>query len=110
MKRLIVWLSLLALTACVPADQTARPQIAVVNAPTDLRFPGLADAFAATLEKKVGRTFSFSPAATLRFQETHNDMFGDRAPLRTALIARSQGAAYAVMVGLRGTKRRGRSP
>ncbi|CAN5894947.1 hypothetical protein BH24DEI2_BH24DEI2_22310 [soil metagenome] len=103
MKRLVL-LSLLALTACVPVNQTARPQIAVVNAPTEIRFPGLADAFAVALEKKVGRTFSFSPAATLRFQETHNDMLSDRAPLRTALIARSQGAAYGLMVGLRGVK------
>ena len=99
-----VLLSLLLLTACAPAHQTARAKIVVVNAPTELRFPGLADAFAAALEKKVARTYRFSPAATLRFQETHNDMLGGRAPVRTSLIARSQGAAYGIMVGLRGVK------
>ncbi len=103
MKRLVL-LFLLVLTGCVPTSQATRPRIAVVNAPTELRLPGLADAFAAALERKVGGTFSFSPANTLRFQETHNDMSGSRAPLRTSLIARSQGATYAVMVGLQGDK------
>ena len=104
MKRLLLLLSLSILTSCVPTNPTVRPRIAVLNAPTELRFPGLADAVAARLEKEVGTTFAFSPPETLRFQETHSDMSGSRALLRTSLIARSQGAAYAVMVGLRGVK------
>jgi hypothetical protein len=43
--------------------------------------------------------FGFSRSSALRFQETHRDIFGSRAALQAAFIARSQGAVYAVMVG-----------
>ena len=104
MRILVLLLAVSALTGCVPSSENVRPRIAVVNAPTELRFPGLADAFSAALKKKHGATFAFSPPATLRFQETHRDMHGSRAPLQASFIARSQGASYGVMVGLLGVK------
>jgi hypothetical protein len=86
------------LTACVPAAYDTRPKVAFVNAPTENRVNGLAETLESTI-KKEETTFGFSRSSALRFQETHRDMFGSRAALQAAFIARSQGALYAVMVG-----------
>lgn len=90
----------LALAACVPAAQDTRPQIAVINAPAELREPGLAERFVAYLGRQPeAAAFGFSSRSALRYQESYRDLGGSRAPLQAAFIARSQGAAYAVMVG-----------
>jgi hypothetical protein len=86
------------LTGCVPAAYDARPKIAFVNAPTENRVNGLAEALVSTIQEQE-TPFGFSRSSALRFQETHRDMFGSRAALQAAFIARSQGAVYGVMVG-----------
>jgi hypothetical protein len=97
MKR-FVFLALFFLVACVPALRDTRPKVAFVNAPTDKRVTGLAETLE-TLIKVQTTPFGFSRSSALRFQETHRDMYGSRAPLQAAFIARSQGALYAVMIG-----------
>jgi hypothetical protein len=94
----IVFISLLTLTACVPAVRDTRPKVAFINAPTENRVSGLAEDLEA-LVKEQPTTFGFSRSAAVRFQEVSRDMFGSRAPLQAAFIARSQGAVYAVMIG-----------
>jgi hypothetical protein len=89
---------LIALTGCVPAFRDTRPKVAFINAPTESRVSGLAEDLE-TLVKEQATTFGFSRASALRFQESSRDMFGSRAPLQAAFIARSQGAVYGVMVG-----------
>jgi hypothetical protein len=91
-------LVLLVLTGCVPALRDAHPKVAFINAPTESRVSGLAEDLE-TLIKKQPTTFGFSRASAIRFQESSRDMFGSRAPLQAAFIARSQGAVYGVMVG-----------
>ncbi len=88
---------LVALTACVPVVQDTRPKVAFINAPTESRVNGLAETLE-TLVKTRETAFGFSRSSALRFQETHRDMVGSRAPLQAAFAARSQGAVYAVMV------------
>lgn len=97
------FLALLALllAACVPVAQDTRPHLAVLNAPSELRLPGAAERLAQLLEDMPeAELFGFSSGAALRYQESYRDMTGSRAPLQAAFIARSQGAAFAVMVGL----------
>jgi hypothetical protein len=89
---------LLAAAGCVPVVQDMRPKVAFINAPTEDRVTGLAEELE-TLIKPSATPFGFSRVSALRFQETHRDMAGSRAPLQAAFIARSQGAVYAVMVG-----------
>lgn len=91
-------LLLMALSGCVPALQDTRPKVAFVNAPTESRVNGLAETLVSTI-KEQETPFGFSRSSALRFQETHREMGGSRAPLQAAFIARSQGAVYAVMVG-----------
>lgn len=86
------------LSGCVPAVGDTRPKVAFVNAPTENRVKGLAENLVSSLQGQE-TPFGFSRSSALRFQETHRDMYGSRAPLQAAFIARSQGAAYAVMVG-----------
>jgi hypothetical protein len=97
MKYVTLIVLLVALTACVPVVQDTRPKVAFVNAPTEDRVSGLAQTLESTL-KTQETSFGFSRASALRFQETHRDMYGSRAALQAAYIARSQGARYAVMV------------
>lgn len=89
---------LIALTGCVPALRDTRPKVAFINGPTESRVSGLAEDLE-TLIKEQPTTFGFSRSSAIRFQESSRDMFGSRAPLQAAFIARSQGAVYAVMIG-----------
>jgi hypothetical protein len=93
-----LFLVLVAVSGCVPAVQDTRPKIAFVNAPTESRVNGLAETLQTTLQTQE-TPFGFSRSSAVRFQETHRDMYGSRAPLQAAFIARSQGAVYAAMVG-----------
>lgn len=101
MKRfgfLLLLVVLFILTACVPVVRDTRPKVAFINAPTESRVSGLAEDLEGLI-KEQPTTFGFSRSSAIRFQETARDMFGSRAPLQAAFIARSQGAVYAVMVG-----------
>jgi hypothetical protein len=89
---------LLFLTGCVPVTRDTRPKVAFINAPTESRVSGLAEDLEGLIREQP-TTFGFSRASAIRFQETSRDMFGSRAPLQAAFIARSQGAVYSVMVG-----------
>ncbi len=104
MTRALSWLLLslvlLGLAACAPAVQDTRPKLAIVNAPTEDRERGLAERFITFLRREPeAALFGFSSESALRYQENYRDLTGSRAPLQAAFIARSQGAAYAVMVG-----------
>ncbi len=89
------------LTACAPSQGhggEAHATIAIVNAPTQSRLAGVADLVQDDLTRRADAPFDFVSAFTLRFLETHNDMFHNRAAPSAGRIARSQGADLAVMV------------
>jgi hypothetical protein len=97
---IVLLLSVLLLSACVPQTQgDLGPSVAVINAPADFRVEGLAD----KLQVELGRNsapnvYSFVSRNRVEFQETHRDMAGSRAPLQAAFIARVFGAEYSVIV------------
>ena len=95
-----VTIILFCLTACVPQTQAdVGPSVAVINAPTDVRVEGLADKLETELKRnRAPNIYDFVSSSRIRFQETHRDMAGSRAPLQAAFIARTFGAEYAVIV------------
>lgn len=90
----------LVLGACAPA---ATPQgeakVAVMNGPAQSALRGSAEAVQSELEKQPERGFTLASAFTMRFLESHNDLFHSRAAGSAARIARSEGADLAVMIG-----------
>ena len=90
----------LVLGACAPA---ATPQgeakIAVMNGPAQSALRGAAEAVQTELENQPDRGFTLASAFTMRFLESHTDLFHSRAAASAARIARSEGADLAVMVG-----------
>jgi hypothetical protein len=96
----LLWLVLLLIlgTSCVPVVQDTRPKVAFLNAPTEYRVLGLAEELESLIREEL-TTFGFTRSSPLRYQESHRDMYGSRAALQAAFVARSQGSAYAVMVG-----------
>lgn len=97
----IVALCALLLAACAPSQQTgeARATIAMMNAPAQSRIGGAAEAVQTELEDRADAPFDFVSSFTMRFLETHNDLFHSRAAPSAARIARTQGADLAVMIG-----------
>lgn len=97
------WLAaalLALLVACAPAAGTepSQPVVALVNAPADDRIDEIAGALQQEVEGVPGCCrFSFTRTDPVRFQETHRDLFGSRAPGNTAALARNLGAEFAVM-------------
>ena len=91
----------LVLAACAPSQQTgeAHATIAMMNAPAQARIGGAADAVQAELEGRADAPFDFVSSFTMRFLETHNDMFHSRAAPSAARIARTHNADLAVMIG-----------
>lgn len=93
------------LAACAPTTQDGgsptTPQIAIVNAPTEARIAGLAEALQQNLSA-YAQDYGFIRPNRLRWQESHRDMYGSRAPLQAAFIARATGAEATVMVGVVG--------
>jgi len=90
----------LFLGACAPtATPPAEARVAVMNGPAQSALSGSAEAVQAELEKQPDRGFSLVSAFTMRFLESHNDLFHSRAAGSAARIARSEGADLAVMVG-----------
>lgn len=100
---LTVSLLALMLVGCAPKLQASgsSPEtlLAIMNAPAQSALPGSADAVQESLERDATLPFRYVSAFTMRFQETHNDLYLSRAPASAARIARSQGADVAIMVG-----------
>ncbi len=95
-------LTALLLAACAPAQRQtgeARATIAMMNAPAQSRLPGAADEVQAQLEGHPTAPFDFVSAFTMRFLETHNDLFYSRAAPSAARIARTHNADLAIMIG-----------
>lgn len=99
MVRTVVVFLLLLLAACAPSAENARPGVVLINGPTEHQVLALADEFQPLLEGDRAHGYRFVFPASARFQETHRDMFGTRAPRQASLIARNLGARYAIMVG-----------
>ncbi len=89
---------LVVLTSCLPAADT-RPEIMLLNAPSDTRVDGLATAFEVVLrEQPSAYAYQFTFRPSVRFQETHRNMTPAGAPLQAAFAARALGSDYPVMV------------
>lgn len=92
----------LLLAACAPSQHQAgesQALIAMLNAPAQSRIAGAADTVQSELEARSDAPFSFVSAFTMRFLETHNDMFHSRAAPSAARIARTHNADLAIMIG-----------
>ncbi len=70
-----------------------------MNGPAQSALPGIAEVVQELLQRDEGLPFRYVSAFTMRFQETHNDLFLSRAAPGAARIARSQGADLAVLIG-----------
>lgn len=104
MARLLTSLAVigtLLLAACAPSQQTGESHalIAMLNAPTQSRIVDAADAVQTELEGRGDAPFSFVSSFTMRFLETHSDMFYSRAAPSAARIARTHNADLAIMIG-----------
>lgn len=99
----VLLLSVLLLAACAPPTSGHGGQtlatIAMMNAPAQAALPDMAGAVQSQLESRADAPFGFVSAFTMRFLESHNDLFYSRAAPSAARIARSQGADLAVMIG-----------
>jgi hypothetical protein len=90
----------LALVACAPAATSGgQPLIAVLNGPANGRIAGSAALLESEMRAQGPLPFAFVNDAAMRFAEGHNDLFHDRAVTAAGRIARSYGAAYAVLIG-----------
>jgi hypothetical protein len=101
-RSLVVFVVLLGslLAGCVPEVEDRRPEVTVINGPTEARVGGLARELEHLLrEHGGGQTYRFTFAPPVRFQETHRDMYGSRALLQAAFISRVLGSDYALLVG-----------
>lgn len=98
---LIATVVTLTLVGCAPRHQASGTApsalLAIMNAPAQSALPGIADGVQELLERDQDLPFRYVPTFTMRFQETHNDLFLSRAAPSAARIARSQGADLAVM-------------
>ncbi len=87
------------LGACAPArTQGGAVLVAVLNAPAQSVLEGSAEGVQGILERETAPNLSYVSSFTMRFLETHNDLFFSRAAPSAARIARTQGADLAVMV------------
>lgn len=88
------------LGACAPtATPSTEARVAVMNGPAQSTIKGSAEAVHEELEKHPDRGFSLVSAFTMRFLESHTDLFHSRAAASAARIARTEGADLAVMIG-----------
>lgn len=90
---------LASLFACAPVAEKSRPVVAIMNAPAESRAPGAAEAVQSHLQGDINRSFDMVSSFTMRFLESHTDLFRDRAAPSAARIARDQTADLAVMIG-----------
>ena len=92
----------LLLAACAPTQRPAgedRATIAMMNGPTQSAVTGAADAVQDMLQDHPTAPFEFISAFSMRFLETHNDLFHSRAAPTAARIARTNNADLAIMIG-----------
>ncbi|MBX3139759.1 MAG: hypothetical protein KF875_03320 [Trueperaceae bacterium] len=88
------------LGACAPArTQGGAALVAVLNAPAQSVLGGAAEGVQDVLERETAPGLNYVSSFTMRFLETHNDLFHSRAAPSAARIARTQGADLAVMIG-----------
>ncbi len=91
---------LLTTAACAPrVRDESRALVAIMNAPTQSAVRGAAEAVQDALLDDENRSFDLVSAFTMRFLESHTDLFHSRAAPSAARIARNQGADIAVMIG-----------
>ena len=98
-KLAIILLVTAALAACAPGAEESRPVVALMNAPAEATAPGAAETVQDRLQGDLSRSFDMVSAFTMRFLESHTDLFRDRAAPSAARIARDQSADLAVMIG-----------
>lgn len=90
----------LLLVSCAPrADEQQRPLVALMNAPAQVALAGTAEIVQDVLQRDEGRGFDLVSGFTMRFLESHTDLFHSRAAPSAGRIARGQGANLAVMIG-----------
>ncbi|MFO7546472.1 MAG: hypothetical protein R6W77_13350 [Trueperaceae bacterium] len=91
---------LFAAAACVPTRESSElPLVALLNGPAQAALTGSAEGVQSELERDTGKPFELASAFSMRFLESHTDLFHSRAAPGAARIARSQGADLAIMVG-----------
>lgn len=91
---------MLAAAACVPTRESSElPLVAVLNGPAQSALVGSAEGVQEALERDATAPFELVSSFSMRFLESHTDLFHSRAAPGAARIARSQGADLAVMVG-----------
>lgn len=116
MRNLMIMLLLVLLGACAPgvsADVTAAgraagegDKVVLINGPTEERLPGLADQLEAQLRKLPDCcAFAFQWSVPVRNQEGQRDLYGVRAPLQAAYLARNLGDRWPVLIGTTGFER-----
>lgn len=90
----------LLLVSCAPrAEEQQRPLVALMNAPAQVALAGTAEIVQDVLQRDEGRGFDLVSGFTMRFLESHTDLFHSRAAPSAGRIARGQGANLAVMIG-----------
>lgn len=88
------------LAACAPQTQPEGQRVvAVINGPAQHAIDGSAQAVHGHFADDPERGFELVSTFALRFLESHNDLFDDRAAPSAARIARGQGADFAIMIG-----------
>lgn len=88
------------LAACAPQVRTdGRRVVAVINGPAQHAIDGSAQAVHEHFADDPERGFDLVSTFALRFLESHNDLFDDRAAPSAARIARGQNADFAIMIG-----------
>lgn len=86
---------------CAPrVSEQQLPLVALLNAPAQAALSGSAEAVQDQLERDEARGFEMISGFTMRFLESHNDLFHSRAAPSAARIARGQGADLAIMIGV----------
>lgn len=89
----------LVIAGCAPsATEQQRPLVALLNAPAQVALSGSAELVQDVLQRDQGRDFDLVSGFTMRFLESHNDLFHSRAAPSAGRIGRTQGADLVVMI------------
>jgi hypothetical protein len=101
MKRLFLLVLMALLGACAPALMTERTytnDAALINAPTEYQFPGLADQLEAALRAELAPDeVAFADSGRIRTLEGYRNLYGFQGINQGAMIAQTHGARYAVL-------------
>lgn len=100
-------LLLLVLAACVPGARIAEgPSVIVVNGPRENAVPDLADALERLMQAQTDCClFELQWSQPVRAQERQRDLYGYRAWIAAAGMARNLGADWALLIGSHGYER-----